>query len=52
MQAALTQSQHKTGKTARTVFAARRKAVISKTDRAAALALLRAIGPLPLPSRK
>ena len=52
MQAALTQSQHKTAKSAQTVFPARRKAAISKTERAAALALLRIIGPLPLPSRK
>ncbi len=52
MQAALTQSQRKVAKTARSVFPARRKVMISKMERVAALALLRSIGPLPLPSRK
>ncbi|HWN96658.1 MAG TPA: hypothetical protein VNT99_16635 [Methylomirabilota bacterium] len=52
MQTTLTHLRRKAVKPVRAVVRLRRRVTLSKTDRAAAPALLRSIGPVPLPPRK
>jgi hypothetical protein len=52
VQATITPLQRKATKPLRAVVRLRRKITLSKSDRAAALEMLRSIGPVPLPPRQ